>query len=332
MQAQIRMAEHAKADMAIRLKTKIAVPEVFGHDLSADNEVGAPYILMSYMHGTSAAELSELRDCDPETFGTAEQDARFRQQMANIHVQLASLTFDRIGSLRESHDNPGDFFIGSEIETGEGPWDTAQQYYSAVARHRLQVAEHDAEPEVRECDSFNLPHRFCELMPLLQSRETRPYGLANRDFGAHNVLVDDDFNIIGLIDFDGVIAAPIELVAQLPLFTGLERPIPGFVETGEFALKRIERTKHQVPQYIEFVSGAIAEAEATVGLADSSGLADAMVSDAASAVQGMNAYGQHQGFVNDRWMAAYAMLLEKATGSSDFPGLELDKGPSHKAK
>jgi hypothetical protein len=28
-------------------------------------------------------------------------------------------------------------------------------------------------------------------------------------------------------------------------------------------------------------------------------------------VQGMNAYGQHQAFVNDRWMAAYDALLEK---------------------
>lgn len=96
MQAHIRMAEHAKDGMTIRLKTKFTIPEVFGHDQNADNEIGAPYILMSYMHGTSVAELSELRDCDPETFGTPEQDVRFRQQMVEIHVQLASLTFDRI--------------------------------------------------------------------------------------------------------------------------------------------------------------------------------------------------------------------------------------------
>ena len=143
------------------------------------------------------------------------------------------------------------------------------------------------------------------------------------------MLVDDDYNIIGFIDFDGVIAAPIELVAQLPLFSGLERPIPGFVETGEFALKRIERTKHKVSQCIEFVRGANAEAEVTVGLAAAGGLPDAMVSDAASAVQGMNAYGQHQAFVNDRWMAAYAMLLRKATGSSSFTGKTVDKGTSN---
>lgn len=63
----------------------------------------------------------------------------------------------------------------------------------------------------------------------------------------------------------------------------------------------------------------------TGGLAAAGGLADAMV----SAVQGMNAYGQHQAFVNDRWMAAYAMLLKNATGSSSFTGNTVDKGPSN---
>jgi len=284
---------------------------------------------MSYVHGTSASELRELRNCDPSVFGTPEQDARFLRQMASIHVQLASLTFDQIGSLRESHDNPGHFIIGSEIETGEGPWDTAEQYFSAVSRHRLQVAEHDADSEVRGSDSFRLPLKFCELMSLLQTHDAGPYSLANRDFGAHNVLVDDDFNIVGLIDFDGVIAAPIELVAQTPLFTGLDRPIPGFVETNEFALKRLERTKGRIPQYSEFVRAAVvSDTEGAVGLADASGLADAMVSDAASVVQGMNAYGQHQAFVNDRWMAAYAMLLQKAMGSLGSSETTTDKGPS----
>lgn len=246
-------------------------------------------------------------------FGTPEQDARFLRQMASIHVELASLTFDQIGSLRESLDITGHFFIGSEIETGEGPWDTARQYYSAVARHRLQVAKHDAEPEVRDSCSLGLPRMFCELMSLLQRSEAGPYGLANRDFGAHNVLVDDEFNIVGLIDFDGVMAAPVELVAQMPLFTGLDRPIPGFVETNEFALKRLERNKGRVPKYIEFVHAAFPDAKGTVGVGNARRLADVMVSDAASVVQGMNAFGQHQASVNDSWVAAYTMLFEKAT-------------------
>jgi hypothetical protein len=63
-------------------------------------------------------------------------------------------------------------------------------------------------------------------------------------------------------------------------------------------------------------------------LADSTGLTITTdflkVSDAASVVQGMSAYGQHQAFVNDRWMAAYAMLLEKATSFPRSPETALD--------
>lgn len=61
----------------------------------------------------------------------------------------------------------------------------------------------------------------------------------------------------------------------MSLFTGLERPIPGFVETGEFALKRIERIKHQFPQFVEFIRGAIVATGAAVDFANVSGLADA---------------------------------------------------------
>jgi len=77
----------------------IPVPEVFGHDLTTENEVGAPYILMSYLHGTVASDLQEAQDCGIGTFGSPEEDRRFWTQMASYHAQLASLTFDKIGSL-----------------------------------------------------------------------------------------------------------------------------------------------------------------------------------------------------------------------------------------
>jgi hypothetical protein len=37
----------------------------------------------------------------------------------------------------------------------------------------------------------------------------------------------------------------------------------------------------------------------------------------------MNAYGQHQAFVNDRWMAAYAKLLDKAKGSTNSAAYDM---------
>lgn len=296
-----------------RSKSSIPVPEVFAYDSGLDNVVGAPYIFMSYINGTPAEELRMAQDCEPSLFGTAEQDERFRRGMASVHVQLANLRFDRIGSpLQDSHE-PEHFTTGPEIETGEGPWKIPEEYYTALARHKLQTAEHEAEPETREKESFSLATRFPALMQRYQQHKTGPFGLYNRDFGAHNVLVDGDFNIVGLIDFDGLVAAPIEFVAQPPQFMDLECPAPGHVETRPLAIERIERTRHLLPQYVKFVRDAIREFEASTETKDQSGLADTIMSDGASIVQGLLEYGMHADSINDRWMVAYHLLSKTET-------------------
>lgn len=273
---------------------------------------------MSYIHGNPAEELRMARDCEPGLFGTSEQDERFRRGMASIHVQLANLRFDRIGSPLQDPKEPDRSTVGLEIETGKGPWDTPEAYYAALAGHKLRAAESEAEPEVREQESFSLPQRFPAMMRKYQQHHTGPFGLANRDFGAHNVLVDEDFNIVGLVDFDSLIAAPIEFVAQPPQFMDLERPTPGHIETNEFAIERIEETKHLLPQYIGYIRDAIKEFEADTGRKDQSGLPDAITSDGASVVQGLVEYGMYAGFINDRWWAAYDMLSgAKGGGQSE---------------
>lgn len=145
------------------LNSDIPVPEVFGYDLNIDNIVGAPYIFMSYIHGTIAAELQQAKECGTGVLRSSEQDLYFWTQMAEYHVQLASLTFDKIRSIHQNGDN---FIIGPEIETGEGLWDTTQQYYEALVRHKMQFASTDALPEVRESDSFSFPSNFMKLMEL----------------------------------------------------------------------------------------------------------------------------------------------------------------------
>lgn len=293
----------------LRQHGDIPVPEVMGHDLDPGNEVGAPYLFMSYIHGTAASELRQIRHCELDKFGTPEQDKWFRHQMAAIQVKLAGLTFDRIGSLRQDQ-GTGEFSMGSEIVTGEGPWETPGEFYSALAHHRRKVAEREAEPEVQEKESFSLPSKVPELMKRLQTRTGGPYGLANRDLGAHNALVDTDFNIVGLIDFDGVIAAPVEVIAQPPCFMDLERAAPGHVETRPLAIERIERTKHLLPEYVGYLRDAARDIKLSTGDQSEAELADAMMSDGAKVVQGLEEYGMHSDLVNDRWMLAYDMLSQ----------------------
>lgn len=54
---------------------------------------------MEYIPGTVANELRYQIGTPRGQYGTIEQDKTFRRQMAALQVKLASLKFDKIGSL-----------------------------------------------------------------------------------------------------------------------------------------------------------------------------------------------------------------------------------------
>ncbi|CAH0033440.1 unnamed protein product [Clonostachys rhizophaga] len=296
--------------------TSVPVPEVYHYDFSRDNSIGAPFILMSYIHGNAASELRLQKDCPPRLFGTAEQDKAFRRQMADIQVQLAAIQFDRIGSLYEDGDN---FIIGPEPETGDGPWDTAADYYISWVRHIVEVAERDADPEVKKRPSFKLPESFLPLMHQYSTDMTSrgPLRLVNRDFGAHNLLVDDNFNIVGLIDLDGVMAAPIDLVAQFPTLTGLDREVPGHKETKPAAIERIVATRPLLAEYQRLLASSQQQSVPEHESAVRAILADRITSDGATIVYGLTRFAGHQGFVNDKWTNAFERYMGSKAIDSD---------------
>jgi hypothetical protein len=90
---------------------------------------------------------------------------------------------------------------------------------------------------------------------------------------------------VGFIDFDGVMAAPSAVVAQLPELMDLSRPVPGFVETREMALEYMKEAAHLLPKYVELVHAAIAWQEGNTGKKVAYEFADLLQSDVASIVQ-----------------------------------------------
>lgn len=272
---------------------------------------------MDYIHGTVATELRDTNEYEGGLFGTPDQDRAFRTQMAEIQATLSSFKFHEIGSLYYD-EKTSEFFIGPETETGKGPWNSALEYYDDLSNHALQVCVHQAAPDVQKASSFANPILFRHLMSLYrqQKSEKESFSLVNRDFGAHNLLVDEKFQIVGVIDFDGVMAAPIEVVAQYPVLTGLNREPPGCVETRPAAIDRIERTKPKLKEYKELL--AAAESKLGNNEKGATPVADLLLSDAASVFQGLLRYQGHQVFVNDQWMEAYLRLIRgyAQTGAS----------------
>ena len=75
----------------LRARTYIPVPGVFGHDSDPCNDIDAPYILLSYIHGNVASDLSSMRKCEFGVFGTPDQNQGFWRQMAEIKRPLCLL-------------------------------------------------------------------------------------------------------------------------------------------------------------------------------------------------------------------------------------------------
>lgn len=57
--------------------------------------MGAPYILMDYIHGNVASEMRLAKDCALSLYNTPKQDRSFRREVAMIQAVLATFTFDQ---------------------------------------------------------------------------------------------------------------------------------------------------------------------------------------------------------------------------------------------
>lgn len=266
---------------------------------------------MDYIHGSVASELRDLQDSAPGLFGTPEQDRKFREQLARIQATVASFRFPKIGGLYydEVADN---FFIGPELQTGKGPWDSSTDYYDDLAHHLLKSASAD----IQDSAAYTLPAFLNFLLRTCSEEPNGPFRLANRDFGAHNVLVNENFDIDGIIDFDGVMAAPLEALAQYPLHCFMQVEPPGVVDTRPAVVQRVAQTLPRLQAYKEMFTKA-----EEVDRGDDAGLkvSERLGGLSASAYQGMVAYQQQQSFVNEKWMKSCSkMLQQKSVESSNL--------------
>ena len=73
--------------------------------------------------------------------------------------------------------------------------------------------------------------------------------LTNQDFGFHNILVDDNFTIIVVIDFNGAMAALKEVVGQFPALSALDPPAPEVPPRNEFVKAQEGQGKSLIESY-----------------------------------------------------------------------------------
>lgn len=295
--------------------TTLPVPEVFAADSDPNNSLGAPYIIMTFLNGivVDAFPLNE----DGHR-GTKEQHEHLLRQMANIVVELAQHKFSRIGSIFQDQDT-GNFQIGSDIETGI-ICRTAQEYYQTVSMHRFKhySKEHFYDNlSVDREKGFALPLIFNNLITIFSSPmdDAGLFSLVNKDFGFHNILVDETFTIQGIIDCDSIVAAPIDVVAQYPSLSGMNCRHPGYKTTHPLRLRTYGRGEAAAGKFREYVREA--EQRLCISQLNKTPISDAMESDGARFVEGIERYCFCQGWVNEDWVKSYwYMYYRKVRGKS----------------
>ncbi|MCJ1380596.1 hypothetical protein MMC17_003704 [Xylographa soralifera] len=304
-----RMSRKVATYKFLKQNTAIPVPDVHGYSVDVDPSIRSPYILLTYIDGTLAANLDDY----------PEMSLRIQEQMIKMMVDLASHKFDKIGSL--AIDDDGEYYIGKDMDIDAGPFKTAEEYYNALSIHHFHdFTKYHFRDNVSagNCPALHLPFMFNNYMHMYTdcANDHGPFQLVYPGFGARNIVLDNENNIICVNDADNILAAPIPVIAQLPRIYVLNLPPPGLNTTESLQDFMYENV---VPECARFVRMFKAEEERYDLLTP---IANSMLSDCARLVEGLNEYGQMSINCSNEWVKSYLYMYYRrqagTAGAKEF--------------
>jgi isoamyl acetate esterase len=192
----------------VREHTNIPVPQVYAFELSSDNPVKLPYILMECIHGWRAP--LKLQDLSKPAL------IKVLDELAGVVVQLSTLQFPQIGYLQEGAD--GKVFIDAMVDrSGKrfGPLTSAAAYYKWRGQQPL-IRSNNSAVDLHE--AYYHSHLYKLTLPFLMDgfRTEGPFPLSHNDLGVHNMLFDENWKLKAVIDWTGACIVPWESFAQFP--------------------------------------------------------------------------------------------------------------------
>jgi len=185
----------------------ILVPTVLDFSIEKDNPVGTQYMIMTALSGQP---LGRLWPEIPE-----ERQHLFFEQFARHIVQLSQLTFPAIGNVRYD----GDVATVVEDVNGDAPYYSSVHYvHETRTRLNLAVVQDKTpgnEATVQDRQIAGWIMLQATLGTLLPDYSSGPFPIDHPDLHYNNILVDDQFNITGIIDWTGVSTSPQEIFATI---------------------------------------------------------------------------------------------------------------------
>ncbi|PGH08981.1 hypothetical protein GX51_01038 [Blastomyces parvus] len=217
VQARIFLSEVATLEFLTG--TRIPAPRVYAYGLeSPGNPVGTSYILMEKLAGKPLDWNS----------ANAEQRARVMDQLADVYLELEKHPIPLTGSLypisavgAPCQVQVGGFAQVPCFETPEqqlGPFETLEASYTAIIHHQLRMLANHEINSLPVDNYLAFLWRLKVLPELVTESASRegPFYLKHFDDKGDHILIDDEYNITGLIDWEFASAEAKELAFSSP--------------------------------------------------------------------------------------------------------------------
>lgn len=181
--------------------TDIPIPKVYAYDLHDQNGVGG-----ATLHRSRREPILADHEGIPAPFVE-----KFWRQVAKVMIQLASIRLPKIGSIIRNEEDPGSFTVGPLVITGSGPYDSTSEFY---ADYSVALSKSLSEMGWQVDGQEELIQAFQSLAtsfyPTARARDSSAadFGPAKYDLGPNNILVDPEFNVLAIIDWESVATVP----------------------------------------------------------------------------------------------------------------------------
>ncbi|KAM3451332.1 hypothetical protein MY3296_005373 [Beauveria thailandica] len=198
-------------------KTRVPAPKMYDYALEQPgNPVGVGFILMEKLPGKS------LR----WSLANEQQRRKVINQISDILIELRKYPFQDLGSL----DNPGQSRVGPFAQESltnllqsdmctTGPFRSMEDYHKASLGLLMDSIIKEEAYTDRPVDAY-LIHRFLlDLVPLVAppSSNQGDFYLKHADDKGDHILVDESFNITGIVDWEWAHTAPASHAFNSPI-------------------------------------------------------------------------------------------------------------------
>ncbi|KAF2139913.1 uncharacterized protein K452DRAFT_231635 [Aplosporella prunicola CBS 121167] len=211
----------------ISQKTDLPIPQLIAYDTTHNNEIGHPYIIMTFLEGSRVCDV-----WDNEEFSPSLEMRRLKiiKSLAYTMTSLKNISFDLIGMLHFDSDENlvprvgprYEILQGSERSCGHGIRKHESRMYEPLkSSHDLfremlanwWESRYRGESSIRRQRDriyYQLLSIMVDCVPSAVSKQSRSpsswetFVLAPPDFNWQNILVNDKGKVTGILDWDTV--------------------------------------------------------------------------------------------------------------------------------